>query len=418
MKRIELGLLAGVVGTVGLLAGTIYALLAPGNSFMPWLLLGFGALTLWATTAAIALDRERQDELMRRKSQIDLLQVQLSEQQSAEDVLADGLDVALFICDLRAGIQFANRRAVDMFRVTGPIGRSILAATLSPDLEHLVIDVGQSHEAQQAELVFKFPQERVGLAKAWPHRDGRRIFLSIYETTELRRLERIRQDFVANVSHEFRTPMTIIRAMAETLVDSPEDFPAKGEDYLTRMIAEVDRLSLISNDLLILSAAESNIVRKHATNIARICRSAVQSLEPKASEKDLTLTYTGPSEVFIEANETQLTQVLMNLIENAINYTPSGNVWVELTTAANEVNIQIRDTGIGIASDQAPRIFERFYRVDKARSRVTGGTGLGLSIVKHIVEVHGGTVSLESALNSGSTFTVTLPVGEVELVEG
>ena len=418
MKRIELGLLAGFVGTLGLVAGALLALLAPGNSFMPWLLFGFAALTLWAASAAIALDRERQDALVQRKSQIDLLQVQLHEQQSAEDVLADGLDVALFICDLRAGIQFANRRAVEMFRVAGPIGRSILAATLSPDLEHLVIDVGQLQEAMQAELVFKFPEERVGLAKAWPHRDGRRIFLSIYETTELRRLERIRQDFVANVSHEFRTPMTIIRAMAETLADSPEEFPTKGEDYLNRMIAEVDRLSLISNDLLILSAAESNIVRKHATNIARICRATVQGLEAKAEEKDLKLSYTGPNEVFIEANETQLTQVLMNLIENAINYTPSGNVWVELAEASDHVTIQVRDTGIGIASDQAPRIFERFYRVDKARSRSTGGTGLGLSIVKHIIEVHGGTVRLESALNSGSTFTVTLPVGDVEYVEG
>jgi two-component system phosphate regulon sensor histidine kinase PhoR len=262
-------------------------------------------------------------------------------------------------------------------------------------------------------LTFKFPEERVGLAKAWPHRDGRRVFLSIYETTELRRLERIRQDFVANVSHEFRTPMTIIRAMAETLLDSPEDFPVKGEDYLNRMIAEVDRLSLISNDLLILSAAESNIVRKHATNIARICRSVVQGLEPKAKEKGLTLTYGGPSEVMIEANETQVTQVIMNLVENALNYTPSGSVWVDLIPGEEQVSVKVRDTGIGIASDQAPRIWERFYRVDRARSRSSGGTGLGLSIVRHIVEAHGGTVRLDSALNSGSTFTITLPVGDV-----
>ncbi len=208
--------------------------------------------------------------------------------------------------------------------------------------------------------------------------------------------------------------MTIIRAMAETLLDSPEDFPTKGDDYLTRMIAEVDRLSLISNDLLILSAAESSIIRKHATNVAHVFRSAVHGLEPRAKDKGLTLTYSGPTEMIIEANETQLTQVAVNLVENALNYTPSGNVWVELTPGEHEVSIQVRDTGIGIALDQAPRIFERFYRVDKARSRSSGGTGLGLSIVKHIVEVHGGTVRLESALNSGSTFTVTLPIGNVD----
>ncbi len=159
----------------------------------PWLLLAFSVVTIWATVAYFSLEKEHQDALMQRTSQLQLLQTQLDEQQLAEDVLADGLDVALFICDHKAGIQFANRRAVEMFRVTGPIGRSILAATLSTDLEHLVIDVAEFHEPREAELTFKFPVERVGLAKAWPHRDLRRVFLSIYETTELRRLERIRQ---------------------------------------------------------------------------------------------------------------------------------------------------------------------------------------------------------------------------------
>lgn len=370
---------------------------------------------LWLLAAAVAAGIgfqirriliEQEERLGREQSERNLLQTEIEIQRRSVDDLADGLDIAIFICDPRANILYANRRATELFDFEEPLGRNVLAVTLSHDLERLVVEAHREQNPKNAELVFPYPTERTGLAKAWATPDGR-VFLSVYEITDLRRLERVRQDFVANVSHELRTPMTLIRAMAETLMDG--DDPELRERYLGKIVSEVDRLSMISQDLLILSAAESNPVRKHACDVAEVFRGVLQQLEARASEKGLALSYEGPEHLTIEANSAQMTQVALNLIENAINYTPQGEVSVQIEPRGAEVQILVRDTGMGIASEHQPRVFERFYRVDKARSRSTGGTGLGLSIVKHIVEAHGGRVMVTSALNQGSTFAVTLP---------
>jgi len=279
-------------------------------------------------------------------------------------------------------------------------------------LEQLVIRTGKDRIAQNAELTFTDPEEKVGLAKAWATSDGGdRVFLSVYEITDLRRLERVRQDFVANVSHELRTPLTIIRSMAETLVDDGDDLNERAIKYLNKIIAEVDRLTLISQDLLILSAAESNPIRKQRCDISDVFKGIVQQLESKAKKKGLDLTFSGPPQCVIEANSSQMMQVALNLVDNAIKYTTEGFVSVKVEPEEDVVKILISDSGIGIPSDQMGRIFERFYRVDRARSRATGGTGLGLSIVKHLTEAHGGKITVESALNVGSTFIVELPIG-------
>ncbi len=353
------------------------------------------------------------DLAIHRQSQAELLQAQLEEQKNAVDAMADGLEIAIFICDSRAIIQYANRRAIELFRFDQPVGRNVLAVTLSYDLEQLVLTGGKTRSPQNAEISFTYPDERVGHAKVWcSEESGERVFLSVYEITDLRRLERIRQDFVANVSHELRTPMTIIRSMAETIVDDETDLSERSIKYLNKITSEVDRLSMISQDLLILSAAESNPVRKQRCDIAEVFRTAVHNLEKKATDKGLTMTFVGPEQCMVEANTSQMTQVALNLVENAIKYTTSGTVSVEVTPSETNINVAVTDTGIGIPSDQIKRVFERFYRVDRARSRATGGTGLGLSIVKHIVEAHGGTVAVDSALNHGSTFTVELPIGD------
>ena len=225
----------------------------------------------------------------------------------------------------------------------------------------------------------------------------------------MRRLERIRQDFVSNVSHELRTPLTIIRAKAETLADDPDTDLATRTRYLQNITDEVDRLTYISADLLTLSTAESSKITKTETDLAAMLRSTVQKLEPKVKEKGLEISFEGPPSLMIQANETQMSQVALNLIDNAINYSTDGAVSVRLGRRGPDIEFEVTDTGIGIASDHLPRIFERFYRVDKGRSRATGGTGLGLAIVKHIVEAHGGRVMVESSLNQGSRFTVLLP---------
>jgi two-component system phosphate regulon sensor histidine kinase PhoR len=248
------------------------------------------------------------------------------------------------------------------------------------------------------------------VVKAWPQ-DGQddHIFVSIIDITDLVRLRRIRQDFVANVSHELRTPLSIIRALAETLLDEKRPSLALRERYLSKVISEVDRLAMISNDLLILSASESGPIRRQECDIAEVVKGVVTQLQMIAEDKNLKLSFSGPSECFIEANPTQMTQVVLNLVDNAIKYTNEGAVEATLEKDENSVRILIQDSGIGIAEEHLERIFERFYRIDKARSRASGGTGLGLSIVKHIVEAHGGHVTVESEPNKGTTFIVNLP---------
>ncbi len=393
----------GLVAVLSIVALTVPAMVVPAV---------VGAI-LAAFASGIGFQRRTlgaRRDLERERSRASLLEAKLDSQRNAVDLLAEGLEIAVFLCDARPIILYANRKATEMFKFENPVGRTMLAVTLSYDLESLVTACAQTREKQHAELTFAYPDERTALAEAWMEPEGDRVFLSLYETTDLRRLERVRTDFVANVSHELRTPLTTIRAMAETLQDEPGNRELL-DRYLAKIIAEVDRLSLIANDLLILSAAESNPVRKHGCNIAEVFRSVVQQLGPKAHDKGLKLEFTGPSDLVIEANQAQMSQVAINLVDNAINYTSEGSVEVVVQPEGDQVVIMVRDTGMGIASEHLPRIFERFYRVDKGRSRSTGGTGLGLSIIKHIVEAHGGQVNVQSALNQGSTFFIRLPVG-------
>lgn len=374
--------------------------------------LALGAIALLiAAGLVVTLERYMDDLIGRGQSQLEVLRAQIAEMQDSVDVLADGLDAAIFICDPRATILYANGRAAEMFRFDHPEGRSFLAVTLSHEVEELIFEAFREQRTIVEERLLTNPVERVGICKIWPQKDGKRVFVSIYEITDLRRLERVRQDFVSNVSHELRTPLTIIRTMAETLLDEDTATAELRDRYLTKIVDEVDRLSAISADLLTLSVAESNPVKKGACDIAGTFRTTLSQLTEKAHEKGMTLQYDGPEHLVIEANTNQMTQVALNLLENALNYTIEGTVTVQVRQGMETAEIEITDTGIGIASEHLPRIFERFYRADRGRSRATGGTGLGLSIVKHIVEAHGGRVAVESSLNHGSRFTLFLPVG-------
>ena len=346
------------------------------------------------------------------KSHIEILEAQLHQQNSVVDQLGDGLEVALFICDAKATILYANRSALDLFGFEAPVGRPLLAVTLSTEMESMLLRAVETQDPQSGELRFTSPVEKVGRVKIWPQRDAPRLFVSVYDITELRRLERIRRDFVSNVSHELRTPLTIIRSMAETLLDSPEETTAKREKYLSKVVEEVDRLALMANDLLVLTSAESQPVQKAHSDLAEVFRSAVDQLQPKAAEKQLDLRFSGPDSLLVPADSEQMRQVALNLVENALKYTSQGEVMVNVREEADDFVATVADTGQGISTEDVAKIFERFYRVDRGRSRQTGGTGLGLSIVKHIVESHGGQVHVDTALNIGSTFTVRLPLAD------
>jgi two-component system, OmpR family, phosphate regulon sensor histidine kinase PhoR len=330
-------------------------------------------------------------------------------QKTAVDAFSDGLEVGIFVCDDRAQIQYANRFAQGLFGFENPFGRSILAVTLSVDLEQLALLSIERKEVVDSEISFSFPKERICIARAWTtEQSPEKVYLSLVEVTDLRRMERVRRDFVANVSHELRTPMTVIRAYAETMQD--DDDPELRERYLGRIVNEVDRLTSITQDLLILSTSESGPVRKGPCDLAETVQYAYNLLRPGAEEKGLKMSLTAPDSLMMEANNSQITQVVVNLIENSIKYTQEGGVDIQLSMNDTHAKLEVTDTGIGIAEEHLPRLFERFYRVDKARSRATGGTGLGLSIVKHIVEAHGGSVHVDSSLNQGTTFTVELPL--------
>jgi two-component system phosphate regulon sensor histidine kinase PhoR len=408
--------LANWIGMGGAILFGIVALLiapSPGNSDVAWAY-GLGALLLATTWIFIqGVFRDTRDTIALKQAEVDVLRDRFAQQRESVDELADGLDVAVFVCDAHGSILYSNRRARELFRFDDPLGRSLLAVTLSYDLEQLVIRAAATGEAAYAELGFSYPVERIGLAKAWISTPGAgRVFLSVYDVTDLRRLERVRKDFVANVSHELRTPMTLIRAMAETLQEEARPEDELAQRYFAQIIREVDRLASISQDLLTLSNAESTAVRKQPCDLAAIVRRTVDDLQERATEKGLTLTYQGPESLEIQANPGQMDQVAINLIANALNYTAAGKVEATIREEGGQAIFEVADTGIGIAIEHQPRVFERFYRVDKARSRTSGGTGLGLSIVKNIVEAHGGSVSLRSQLNAGSTFTVKVPSGE------
>jgi len=236
----------------------------------------------------------------------------------------------------------------------------------------------------------------------------------MHDVSDLHRLEEIRQDFVANASHELKTPVTVIRGMVETLIDD-SNMPAKSQErFLDKIQKQSIRLALIINDLLALSRLEAvGSVFDHKTfDLCNVIMSTTQVLLPVSEEKNIALVAELPSlPVKIVGDKSAISQLTSNLLDNAFKYTPrGGSVWVRLRSDGQNAIIEVQDTGIGIEISHQNRIFERFYRVDKARSRELGGTGLGLSIVKHIALAHNGRVSLDSTIGIGSTFRVCIPL--------
>ncbi len=231
----------------------------------------------------------------------------------------------------------------------------------------------------------------------------------LHDITEMKQIEQIKKDLVVNVSHELRTPLTAIKGFTETLLDERDE---KHKEYLTIILKNTDRLINIVSDLLNLSELENRAsgIRVEDVDIAALIDKVMILFEHRADRKNIELKIERPDDpVVIQADAFRLEQLLSNLIDNAVKYTEQGAITVCIEKKPEEIAINIHDTGIGIPSEHIPRIFERFYVVDKSRSRTLGGTGLGLAIVKHIAQLHGGDVSVESSPYEGTTFTITLP---------
>jgi two-component system phosphate regulon sensor histidine kinase PhoR len=247
-----------------------------------------------------------------------------------------------------------------------------------------------------------------------PGPPARGAVLVLHDTTELRRLERLRQEFAANVSHELKTPLAVIKAAVETLLDGAADDPAARELFLGQVADQGDRLHALILDLLSLARIEAGaeVLEFHPIAVGDAVASCLERHRTRAEAKGLKLAALPPgaSEVVAWADADALDQILDNLIDNAVKYTPeAGQIRVRWRAEGPDVYLEVEDTGMGIPEPDLPRVFERFYRVDKARSRELGGTGLGLSIVKHLTQSMGGGVSAASTLGQGTTFTVRLP---------
>jgi two-component system, OmpR family, phosphate regulon sensor histidine kinase PhoR len=243
---------------------------------------------------------------------------------------------------------------------------------------------------------------------------GQGILLVLHDVTELRRLERVRTEFVANVSHELRTPLTSIRGYIETLLDGALEEPANAHRFLEIAHTHAERLSRLVDDLLQLSDIETGklVLEPTLLSLHEVAAEVVDFFEKRAAHKSLSLVNNVPHDIRLQADWDRLTQIFVNLVDNAVKFTPEkGGITLGAEHAAHGfVHVWIVDTGIGIPSIDLPRITERFYRVDKARSRELGGTGLGLAIVKHLVQAHGGELWLESELGKGTTVNFSLPL--------
>jgi two-component system, OmpR family, phosphate regulon sensor histidine kinase PhoR len=240
----------------------------------------------------------------------------------------------------------------------------------------------------------------------------------LHDITELRKLERVRRDFVANVSHEFRTPLTAIQGFSETLLAGAVNDPNNRDRFLGIILEHSRRLARLTEDLLRLSEMDAERLELEVRRLAvsQLVESCYETAQRRAAEKGLTLSLQLPGRLAdIAGDSRRLQEVLQNLLDNAIQYTlPGGKIVLSAEAKNDEVIFTVADTGIGIPRSDQPRIFERFYRVDAARSREAGGTGLGLSIAKHLIEVHGGRIWVDSEVGEGSRFHFSIPVFDPE----
>ncbi len=308
-------------------------------------------------------------------------------------------------------------------RDTAVLGRTYLEVIRQPRLNEFITEVLALSTTSSTEITVGAGPEWTFQVQASPLAQGAGqspgLVLVFHDITELRRMEQVRKDFVANVSHELRTPLTAIKGYIEALQDGAIEDREQRDRFLETLRKQTDRLDLIITDLLLLAKIESGQVplKQEPVVLASLIDRTVGLLRHLIEQKRQQVVMKIPPELPpILGDEERLGQVFSNLLDNAIKYTPEqGTITIsaELSKAAPPpamIDVSVADTGIGIPPQDLPRIFERFYRVDKARSRELGGTGLGLSIVKHLVEGHGGTITVESLPNRGTKFCVRLPM--------
>ena len=353
------------------------------------------------------------DSFKRRQQQTSM------DAQAQQKVLFDSMLEGLLLLDRNRKIYLANRTFKNLFGVKAELrGKTVVEALRLHELDELL------QRAETEKQVLDYEIKLPGLTDRWLQVNAASItnaageregtILVFHDLTRLKQLERQREEFVANVSHELRTPLSLIKGYVETLLDGAKDNPEVAERFLKTIERNANRLDLLIQDLLTISALESGRMKLDLApvNLHALADRVLTFLHGKAENKNTTLVNALP-ELVVNGDVNRLDQVLANLVDNAIKYgRAEGTVTVggkKLDDGALE--IFVRDDGSGIPPEALDRVFERFYRVDKARSRDQGGTGLGLAIVKHIVQAHDGEVRCESELGKGATFYFMLPAG-------
>jgi two-component system phosphate regulon sensor histidine kinase PhoR len=316
-------------------------------------------------------------------------------------------------------VIFCNKAFARALGVSLPVnaGTPLLQLVRDPGLHEIISQVLATGERTESRLTLPAAEDHTFEVLAGPLAgvNTRGALAILHDVTELERLERVRKDFVANVSHELRTPLAAIRGYAETLLDGALDDSDHNRHFVEIIQAQATRLTNIASDLLTLSELESSAaaVQPHPVSIRAALEAALRTVEPAARIRGVRVFSEIVNDVTVMGYELRLEQVLVNLLDNAVKFNrTNGEVRVETSRRNHSACIVISDTGIGIPSEDLPRIFERFYRVDKARSREMGGTGLGLSIVRHVIGQMEGTVNVESQLGAGSRFIITFPALE------
>ena len=387
-------------------------------------------LTIVAVAAAIGIHFWWRQKFRRQQKQLqaDMEDFQRRQQQTTIDakaqqqVLFNSMLEGLLLLDRNRKIYLANRAFKNLFGIKTELrGKTVMEALRLHELAELVERVeteGQvfDYELKLPELSERWLQVNAAvITNSAGEREG--TILVFHDLTRLKQLERTREEFVANVSHELRTPLSLIKGYVETLLDGARNNPEVAERFLKIIERNTQRLDLLIQDLLTISALESGRMKLNLQPVALrpLVEKIFTDLNPPADNKNVTLVNELP-ELTATADANRLEQVLANLVDNAIKY---GRAQGHVTVGGKKLDdgkleIFVQDDGPGIPAESLDRVFERFYRVDKARSREQGGTGLGLSIVKHIVQAHGGEVWVKSEPGKGATFFFTLPSAEAK----
>ena len=341
---------------------------------------------------------------------------ELTEERDRAGQILDALDDGVLLLDGAGRLLLANPAARSWFAHPADLRPGLPAQGVlgAPRVIALAEEAYEARAPVVGNLTLVLPEPRTLAMRAFPlvdHGPTGRIVVTLIDITQRRRLEVLRRDFVANASHELKTPVAAVRALAETLLTALPDDPEAGRRFAERIGREAERLDLLARALLDLSRVERGTLDIEPVDLVGLIKEVAGGYTDLAEERRVRLSTQLQPQVSLRGDRAQLGLLLSNLIDNALRHTPAkGAVCVRLNATESRATTAVADTGEGIPAGELPRIFERFYRVDKARARRTGGTGLGLAIVRHVAEAHGGTVRVDSELGRGSTFTVSLPL--------